>query len=63
VHHQPAVLYRHLHACAVLGRRALSLNKDGSLIFSIWMRPYTGSTALAISRILRAAFSGSAWGG
>jgi len=39
----------------------LSLNKNGPLINSMWMRPScTGSTVLAISSIRRAAFSGSA---
>jgi hypothetical protein len=37
-----------------------SRKRNGSLICSMWMRPCIGSTALAISRIRRAAFSGSA---
>jgi hypothetical protein len=40
-----------------------SLNKNWPLIFSMWMRPScTASVALAISRSLRAPFSGSANG-
>src|SRR5258705_111392 len=40
-----------------------SLNRNGPLIFSMWMRPScTASTALAISSSLRAATAGSASG-
>jgi hypothetical protein len=38
----------------------LSADRNGQLIFSMWIRPScTGSTELAIYRILRAAASGS----
>ena len=65
MHLQPAALDGKRKPGLVFGRAGAVLSQEkGQLIFSIWMRPScTGSTALAISSSLRAAFSGSANGG
>jgi hypothetical protein len=62
VHLQPAALDRKFETRAVLGRAAAVTEEERLVDCSMWMRPYIGSTALAISRIRRAAFSGSAKG-
>jgi hypothetical protein len=59
---QPAALDRELQAGAVLSWRAALLVQERFVdLLDVDMRPScTGSTALAISMILRAAFSGLA---
>jgi hypothetical protein len=60
VHHQPAALDRQVQAGLIFGWRCALPKQKWRLIFSMGIRPScTATTALAISTILRAAFSGS----
>lgn len=43
MHHEPAALDRERKAGAVLGLACPDRNRNGSLILSMWMRPWIGS--------------------